>query len=130
MTGITCSSLFVSLLLTASAEAPPSPVGKRIEVAALADCLGSDAVNAWKQCRVNVVVFLGTECPLAGRYATRLGELSDKYRNQGAGVRFFGIDSNQQDSLAAISHFAQLHRISFPVCKDPGNKVADLLGAM
>jgi mono/diheme cytochrome c family protein/peroxiredoxin len=130
MTGITCSSLFVSLLLAASADAPPSPVGKRVEPAALADCLGSDAVNAWKQSRVNVVVFLGTECPLAGRYATRLGELCEKYRSQGAGVRFFGIDSNQQDSLAAISHFAQLHRISFPVCKDPGNKVADLLGAL
>ncbi len=127
MSGVACSSLLVGLLLTASTDPPPSPVGKHIEPAALADCLGADAVAGWTQSRANVVVFLGTECPLAQRYAARLAELSEKYRGQG--VRFFGIDANQQDSLAAIAHFAQLHKIPFPVCKDPGNKVADRLGA-
>jgi thiol-disulfide isomerase/thioredoxin/mono/diheme cytochrome c family protein len=128
MSGMACSSLLVSLLLSASADAPPSPVGKRVELAALADCLGADAVAGWKQSRANVIVFVGTECPLAARYAPRLAELAEKYRGQG--VRFFGVDSNQRDSLAAIAHFAQLHRIAFPVCKDPGNKVADRLGAV
>ncbi len=128
MSGFACSSLLVGLLLTAGTDAPSRPVGKRIEPAALADCLGADAVAGWKQSRANVVVFLGTECPLAQRYTTRLAELSQKYRGQG--VRFFGIDANQQDSLAAISHFLQLHKIPFPVCKDPGNQVADRLGAL
>jgi len=127
MSGIACSSLLVSLLLTGGADAAPNAVGKHVELAALTDCLGADAVDGWKQSRANVVVFLGAECPLAGRYAARLTELAEKYRSKG--VRFFGVDSNRQDSLAAISHFAQLHRISFPVCKDPGNKVADLLSA-
>jgi peroxiredoxin len=98
-----------------------------VDVAALADCLGADAVAGWKRSRADVIVFLGTECPLAAQYTTRLTELAGKYRDKG--VRFFGVDSNQQDSLAAISHFAQLHRIGFPLCKDPGNRVADLLGA-
>ena len=128
MSGVAYSSIIVGLLFSASTEGAPNPVGKRVEVAALADCLGPDAVSGWKQSRANVIVFLGTECPLAARYGPRLVELAEKYR--GKGVRFFGVDSNQQDSLAAIAHFAQLHRVPFPVCKDAGNKVADRLGAM
>ncbi len=42
---------------------------------------------------------------------------------------FLAIDSNQQDSLAEIAHFAESHKVAFPVKKDPGNKVADLFGA-
>src|ERR1700722_14656611 len=128
MSGFACSSLLVGLLLSAGTDGPSSPVGKHVDVSALAYCLGADAVAGWKQSRANVVVFLGTECPLAQRYSSRLAELSEKYRGQG--VRFFGIDANQQDSLAAIAHFVQLHKIPFPVCKDPGNKAADRLGAL
>ncbi len=57
----------------------------------------------------------------------RLVELDKKYRGQQ--VEFLAIDSNQQDSLAEIAHFAESHKIVFPVKKDPGNKVADLFGA-
>ncbi|MCP3691979.1 MAG: redoxin domain-containing protein, partial [Planctomycetaceae bacterium] len=45
-----------------------------------------------------VMVFLGTECPLAQLYAPRLEQLSQKYAGQG--VTFLGINSNRQDSLA------------------------------
>ena len=122
-----CSSLVLSLVLAAGGVSSATPVGKHVERTALADCLGPDAMAASKQSRAIVIAFLGTQCPLAGRYAPRLAELEEKYR--GKHVQFFGIDSNQQDSLAEIAHFVQLHRIPFPVCKDPGNKIADQLGA-
>ncbi len=70
-----------------------------------------------------VVVFLGTECPLAKLYATRLTELAAKWDE--AKVAVLAIDSNQQDSIQEIAAFASRHDMEFPVLKDPGNVVAD-----
>jgi thiol-disulfide isomerase/thioredoxin len=112
----------------ASPAVASSPVGRLVELSSLSLCLGADAVASWKQSRATVIIFVGTECPLVARYAPRLAELAQKYRGQG--IRFFGVDSNQQDSLAAITHFSQVHRLPFIVCKDAGNGVADQLGAM
>ena len=135
MSAIGYSSLVLSLVLSANgtAPAPPvalstAPVGKQVAFAALGACIGTDALAACKRSRAVVVVFVGTECPLAQRYMPRLVELDKKYRGQQ--VEFLAIDSNQQDSLAEIAHFAESHKIAFPVKKDPGNKVADLFGAI
>ncbi len=103
------------------------PAGKQVALAALGDCIGADALAACKRSRAVVVVFVGTECPLAQRYLPRLVELDKNYR--GRQVEFLAIDSNQQDSLAEIAHFAESNKVDFPVKKDPGNKVADLFGA-
>jgi thiol-disulfide isomerase/thioredoxin/mono/diheme cytochrome c family protein len=128
-------SLVLSLVLSADGMAPaPKPaalstsaVGKQVAFAALGECVGAEALAACKRSRAVVVVFVGTECPLAQRYLPRLVELDGKYRGQQ--VEFLAIDSNQQDSLAEIAHFAQSVKVPFPVKKDPGNKVADLFGA-
>jgi peroxiredoxin len=77
--------------------------------------------------RILVVVFLGTECPLAKLYAPRIQQLADDFRNRG--VTVVGIDSNSQDSIADLSGFAKLHKISFLLLKDPGAVTADLFGA-
>ena len=45
------------------------------------------------------------------------------------GAAFVGIDSNAQDSLAEIAHYAREHKITFPILKDAGNAVADQFGA-
>ncbi|MAT70516.1 MAG: thiol-disulfide isomerase [Planctomycetaceae bacterium] len=76
---------------------------------------------------VVVVVFLGTECPLAKLYAGRLAELDRQYRE--AGVQVIGINANQQDSLVEIAGYARKHDVEFPVLKDAGGKVAELFGA-
>ena len=45
------------------------------------------------------------------------------------GVLFAGINSNKsEDAAAALSH-AKEHRHTFPIMKDPNNKVADLYDA-
>jgi peroxiredoxin/mono/diheme cytochrome c family protein len=74
-----------------------------------------------------VVVFLGTECPLAKLYAPRIQRLADDYRARGVVV--VAIDSNVQDSLADLKLFARDHQLNFPLLKDPGATVADLFDA-
>jgi thiol-disulfide isomerase/thioredoxin len=71
-----------------------------------------------------VLVFLGTDCPLANVYAPRLEELNREYR--GKGVAFVGINSNAHESEAAIGEQVRKYGLDFPVLKDPRNVVADL----
>src|SRR5204862_81705 len=77
----------------------------------------------WKDSKILVVAFLGTECPLANLYAPRLAELATKWEPKG--VAFVGINSNQQDSITEVAAHAQQHHILFSALKDPGNKIAD-----
>ncbi len=118
------SALLVLLAIEAIAAETNSPVGRQIADFQLHDYLGSvHSLSEWKDKKALVVVFLGTECPLAKLYGRRLAELDEHYR--GKDVQFVGINSNQQDSLADLAHYARAHKIEFPLLKDPGNKVAD-----
>ncbi|MEL7267678.1 MAG: redoxin domain-containing protein, partial [Planctomycetota bacterium] len=45
------------------------------------------------------------------------------------GVQVIGINSNKQDSLTELAAYVHRHQISFPMLKDPGNRIADALGA-
>lgn len=74
-----------------------------------------------------VVAFLGTECPLAKLYSPRLNQLANEY--QPKGVQFFAINSNRQDSISDIEHYAKKQEIEYPILKDVGNVVADQFGA-
>lgn len=74
-----------------------------------------------------VGIFLGTECPLAKLYGSRVAELSKQFGPRG--VAFVGFISNQQDSITEISSYARRHAIEFPVLKDLKNEFADQIGA-
>lgn len=71
--------------------------------------------------RLTVVCFLGTECPLAKLYASRLNQLADKY----PAVRFIGLGSNQQDSTEELADFRRRFEITFALAKDNENVIAD-----
>ena len=45
------------------------------------------------------------------------------------GWRFLAIDSNRQDSLAEMEHFARTYKLTIPFLKDAGNVVADQFAA-
>ena len=45
-------------------------------------------------------------------------------------VAFIGINSNQQDSITEVAAQAQRQSLTFPVLKDPANKIADRFGAV
>ncbi len=71
-----------------------------------------------------ILVFMGTDCPLARLYAPRLVELNRDYRARG--VAFVGIYSNAHESDTDIAEQARAFSIDFPVLRDPQNVVADL----
>jgi peroxiredoxin len=114
--------------LGAAAAHGDAKITASIDDFTLQDYLGArHSLSEWSNKRANVIVFLGTECPLAMLYASRLAELDSEYSAQG--VAFVGIDSNQQDSLLEIGHFVRTYKINFPVLKDSAGKVADQFGA-
>ena len=85
------------------------------------------ALADFKDKKAVVVVFLGTQCPINNAYLPRLAELAKEY--EGKGVQFLGVNSNRNDTPAAVAEHARKNEISFPVLKDSRNKVCDLLGA-
>jgi peroxiredoxin len=80
-----------------------------------------------KDQKVVVVAFIGTECPLAKQYGPRLAVLATQYKDKS--VTFLAIDSNVQDSLAALTAYARDSGITFSVVRDAKNKVAAQFGA-
>jgi peroxiredoxin len=128
MTATGSSWLLVSMLLAATADGS-APIGKPIDTFTLKDSLGAThALSDWKDRRAIAVIFIGTDCPLAKQYGSKLADLAQRYKDKS--VQFVAIDSNQQDSLAAMTHFARINKIEFPILKDPANQVADQFGAV
>ncbi|MBX9654327.1 redoxin domain-containing protein [bacterium] len=120
--------LVLGMGLVTIADASESSVGKKIEAFSLSDVRGqSFGLPSASDTEATVVVFLGTECPLANAYAPRIQKLADEWAAKK--VRFLVVMSNQQDSLAEIGDFAKKHELKLPLVKDPGSKVADLFGA-
>jgi len=66
--------------------------------------------------RLQVVCFLGCECPLANLYAARLNQLANDFAGQDVG--FIGINSNPQDTMEEVAEFAVRHELRFPMLKD------------
>ena len=95
----------------------------------LTDHRGNEfSFTSFRDARLTVIAFLGTECPLAKLYGARLEALSQEYRKRG--VKFVGICSNAQDSQQDVTDFARRHQINFPVLKDRQHQVADQLKAI
>lgn len=134
MTARGSSWLLLSLFLAANSTAPAQAVtsdsiGKKIDALSLKDAQGGlHSLDDWKDRKAIVVIFLGTDCPLAKLYGPKLAAMAERYKDKM--VQFVAVDSNQQDTLAAIAHYVRLHKITFPVLKDPGNVVADLFAAV
>lgn len=109
--------------LAGDADKVPA-VGHTIAEFALKDLQGvSHSLSELQDAPLVAVVFMGVECPLAKLYAPRLSELAEEFRQRG--VAFLAIDSNTQDSLAEMTHFARTYQLSIPFLKDPGSVVAN-----
>lgn len=109
-------------------QAAESPIGKKIENFSLHDFRGkTHSLADYKDSKAVVVAFIGIECPLAKLYVSRLEQMVADFGDQG--VTVLAIDSNQQDSVTELTGFAARHKLTFPILKDPANKVADLFDA-
>lgn len=126
-----CVALFLLIRIApvcGSDKALSEVIGQPIEVINLADFHGRQYTLAdFEEFEVLVVAFMGVECPLAKQYASRLVELSELYGSQSVG--FVGVDSNVQDSLEEMSHFARGHGINFPLLRDRDHEVANRFDA-
>jgi peroxiredoxin len=128
MSWVRVSWLVLGFCCFASLAGADSRVGATIGGFTLQDALGAKhSLAELHDKRAVVVVFLGTECPLAKLYGSRLAELDAEYRAKG--VAILGIDANQQDSLLEIGHYVRAHKIEFPVLKDAAGEVAKSFGA-
>lgn len=119
--------LAAALALTALAgaafrQSPPGPTP-----IAWSDLAGHRYTAADLAAPATVFFFTSTECPLSNLYMPRMAELEAAYRGRGA--RFFLVNSNLEDSRAALRAWAAQHSIRFPVVKDEGTALADRLGA-
>jgi peroxiredoxin len=125
------SSVVLLLLPTvalASPEIKPVAIGTAVPGFTLRDYRGGErSLAEFADQKLIVVAFVGTECPVAKLYATRLVELAKDYEPKG--VQFLAISSNQQDSISDLDRFAKEHKINFPILKDVKNVVADQFGA-
>jgi mono/diheme cytochrome c family protein len=86
------------------------------------------SLEGQKDQQIVVVAFVGTECPLAKLYGPRRAQIAVDYK--GKSVAFVAIDSNVQDSLAALAAYARNAKIDFPVLRDVKNEVAARFGAV
>jgi len=74
-----------------------------------------------------VVIFIATKCPYSNAYNGRMKDLAAAYEKQG--VLFVGLNSNKSEPADETRAHAREHGLSFPIAKDPDNKVADLYDA-
>ncbi len=118
----------VALAAAADQSAPDrQPVSGSISFS-LKDVTGRlVALSDFKDKKVVVVVFTGTECPVSNFYLPSLKDLHDKFSPQG--VQFLAVNSNPQDSLGEVARHAKQSGLPFPVLKDADQEVARLLAA-
>lgn len=110
---LACSSAF-------AAPAGPVPV-------LTAQDLSGKTVQLTTAGRITVVVFLSSVCPISNDYNDRLIALHRHYLPKG--IQFLFVNSNSNETPRDISQHARSAEYPFPILQDPGNHIADLLGA-
>lgn len=121
--------LFSSVLVAGADESQSLPmIGSAVEDFTLRSHEGREwSLSDFADDQLVVVVFMGTECPLAKLYGPRLAEIHQRFADQG--VAFIAINANTQDSMTELSAYAERYHVDFPLLKDVGNRVADAMGA-
>ena len=79
----------------------------------------------FKDAKVMVLAFLGTNCPVANAYLPKLEELSSKF--QDSKVQFIGIYANSFDSFERVRKHREEYKISFPTLLDHQQTSTELL---
>jgi peroxiredoxin len=114
-----------STALTVALSADPAALSKQPRlksiysgVHALSEFVGADSQGL-------VLVFIGTECPVARQYLPRLKELYAQYRTRG--ISFIAIYSDVGVNVSRMAQHAHDEDIPFPVLQDADHRLADAL---
>src|SRR4026208_1812501 len=132
---VVLASLFVISAAVFSAASPaegevpaPPAIGATIEDFTLPDVDNKDrSLKSLAGKNGTVLLFIAVQCPVSNAYNERMEKLAQDYKAKGIAV--VGINSNVAEDAAAVKAHASEHSLSFPILKDPGNKIADRLGA-
>ena len=110
---------------TALARAEAPPIGSPAPAFTLTAIDGKtfSLAEATKTHKAVVVMFIATKCPYSNAYNDRMRDLAAAYAKDG--VLFVGINSNKTEPTEEVVEHAKQHGLTFPILKDPGNKVAD-----
>ncbi|HEV2911931.1 MAG TPA: thioredoxin family protein [Pyrinomonadaceae bacterium] len=128
-------SLTLALSLIAATRAGASgdnvsavTIGSTVADFKLTDTSGKEQkLSSLKGRNGTVLIFISTQCPVVRDYIERIGKLAADYRERGVNV--IGINSNATETIDDMKAHASANNLAFPVLKDKGNKIADLLGA-
>ena len=113
--------------LAGEVPAPPA-IGSTIEEFTLPDVDGAEhSLKSLAGKNGTVLIFIAVQCPVSNAYNERMAQLAADYKAKGINV--VGINANVAEDAAAVKAHAQEHKLSFTILKDPGNKIADKLGA-
>ena len=123
-------SVIASSGRTGSDTPPVAPaIGTTIDDFSLPDTDGkSHTLSSLRGKNGSVLIFIAVQCPISNAYNDRMSKLAADYAARGINV--IGINSNATESADAVKAHAAEKHLSFVVLKDPGNKIADQLGAM
>jgi peroxiredoxin len=121
--------VFVIAGIAFAGEVPAPPaIGATIEEFSLPDVNGTErSLKSLAGKNGTVLLFIAVQCPVSNAYNERMEKLAADYKAKGIAV--VGINSNVAEDAAAVKAHAAEHKLSFPILKDPGNKIADKLGA-
>ena len=113
----------------AEGEVPAAPaIGATIEDFTLPDADGQErSLKSLAGKKGTVLIFVAVQCPVSNAYNERMEKLAADYKAKGIAV--IGINSNVKEDAAAVKAHAAENKLTFPILKDPGNKIADRLGA-
>ena len=112
----------------AEGEVMAPAIGSTIEDFTLPDVDNKDrSLKSLAGKNGTVLIFISVQCPVSNAYNERMEKLAEDY--QAKGIAVIGINSNVAEDAAAVKAHAAEHKLAFPILKDPGNKIADRLGA-
>lgn len=120
------ATILVSQLRLDASSAPA--IGSTITDFKLLDLNGKEAsLGSIRGSKGTVLIFISTECPVSNGYNERMEKLAQDFSSRGINV--IGINANATEPVTKVKQHAAEHKLTFPIYKDHGNKVADLLGA-
>lgn len=103
-------------------------IGATISEFSLPDADGkTQTLSSLKGTKGTVLIFVAVQCPVSNAYNERMEKLAQDFKARGINV--IGINSNAAEPAAAVKAHAATNKLTFPILKDPGNKIADQLGA-
>lgn len=110
-------------------ELPAAPaIGATIDDFTLPDVSGQEhSLKSLAGKKGTVLLFIAVQCPVSNAYNERMEKLAQDYKAKGIAV--IGINSNVKEDADAVRGHAAENKLTFAILKDPGNKIADKLGA-